>query len=99
MAAAASGTQTATAPPPPKEGKGIPPLGEADGLLVHLHQGPDIPTPNGEHLLRHRPPGFPERGLGQAGWRDPETSSDVLRGQEFLQGHFRLKLGRDVFAA
>ena len=62
-----------------KGGKGNPPLGEADGLLVHLHQGPDIPTPDGEHLLRHRPPGLPERGLGQAGWRDPEASTEIHR--------------------
>jgi hypothetical protein len=38
-------------------------------------------------------------GIERPGWRDPEASSDVLRGQEFLQGHFQLKLGRDVFAA
>ena len=57
--------QTSTAPPPPQEGKGITHLGEADGLLVHLHQGPDITDPDGEHPLRHRPPRLSGGGLGQ----------------------------------
>ena len=55
--------QASPAPPPPKEGKRITHLGEADGLLVHLHQGPDITDPDGEHPLRHRPPGLSGGGL------------------------------------
>ena len=39
--------QTATAPPPPQDGEEITHLGEADGLLVHLYQGPDITDPDG----------------------------------------------------
>ena len=50
--------QASTTPPPPEQGERPPYLGQLDGLLAHLHLGPDIPDPKGEHLLRHwpRPP-------------------------------------------
>ena len=72
--------QTSPAPPPPKEGEGSSHLGEADGLLVHLHQGPDITDPDGEHPLRHRPQWLSEGVLGhQAGEIHRNRPVDILR--------------------
>jgi len=72
--------QTSTAPPSPQGGEGITHLGEADGLLVHLHQGPGITAP-GIESIRSATGATGLRGTGcrpgPEGWRAPETSTEV----------------------
>jgi hypothetical protein len=47
--------QASTRPPPPKQPERSLKLEETDLLLADLHQGPDLPKPEGLHLLGLRP--------------------------------------------
>lgn len=81
--------QASSTSPPPEKRERLPHLGEADGLLVYLHQGPDIPDLDGEHLLSHRPLMLSKASLSkQAGeiQRHPQKSSHGYSATAFLVG-------------
>jgi hypothetical protein len=82
-----------------KGGKGNPPSGGGGRSAGSPPPGTGHPDPGWRASAPPPASGAFWEGIERPGWRDPEASSDVLRGQEFLQGHFQLKLGRDVFAA